>query len=294
VAAVRGDRFILRRPSPGQTMGGGRVLDPNPGRQHRRFKAAVVARLQTLLQGTPAELLLQALQRNEPATEAEVTKRAGLDSETAKGAWAELTDSKQIVVVGKQVISNIKWQALMDEVTVSLNGFHQSSPLRLGMSREELRSRLKVPAFLFNQLLSDHPNIEERQAVVAVAGHGVVFSAEQEKKVAELMKGMENAGINTPTVKQNKALVGDDVYFALLDLGQLQPISDDVVYTQTQYTAVRDQIIGYLTQHNTITASQVRDLLDTSRKYAIAWLEHLDQQKITRRVGDERELIRKY
>ena len=68
VAVTRGDRFILRRPSPGETIGGGRVLDPHPGRRHRRFRSETVERLKTLSQGTPAELLLQTVQRLEPTS----------------------------------------------------------------------------------------------------------------------------------------------------------------------------------------------------------------------------------
>ncbi|MGB1253665.1 MAG: selenocysteine-specific translation elongation factor, partial [Candidatus Promineifilaceae bacterium] len=66
MATVRGDRFILRRPSPAATIGGGRILDAQPGRQHRRFREDVLQRLRTLSKGTPAELVLQALARLEP------------------------------------------------------------------------------------------------------------------------------------------------------------------------------------------------------------------------------------
>ncbi len=80
IATVRGDRFILRRPSPAATIGGGRILDAQPGRQHRRFRADVLQRLKTLSKGTPDELVLQALTRSEPVAPTNLQKAVGLDS----------------------------------------------------------------------------------------------------------------------------------------------------------------------------------------------------------------------
>jgi selenocysteine-specific elongation factor len=78
---------------------------------------------------------------------------------------------------------------------------------------------------------------------------------------------------------------------ALVDLGRLVLVGGNVVYTQATYNEIIGRITGYLRQNGRINAAQLRDLLDTSRKYAISLLEHLDQRKITRRLGDDRELF---
>ena len=291
VAIMRGDRFILRRPSPGETMGGGRVLDPHPGRRHRRFRAETVERLRTLSQGTPAELLLQTVQRLEPTSEQNLLQTAGIDRETTVTVLEELLKSGQIVRLEQQIISQAGWQTLVSQLTQLVADHHQSYPLRLGISREELRSRLKLKAAVFNPLMAQAATdnlLTEAGALVHAPMHEVRFSAVQQAKIDDLLRQFARLGINSPSVKESKTAVGEDVYFALVDLGQLRPISADVVYDQATYDQLVEKLMRHLKAKESINAAQARDLLGTSRKYAIALLEHLDERRLTRRVGDDR------
>ncbi|HFE67045.1 MAG TPA: selenocysteine-specific translation elongation factor [Chloroflexi bacterium] len=294
VAAARGDRFILRRPSPGETLGGGQVLDPHPGRRHRRFRPDTIERLETLSQGTPAELLLQTLRRIEPANENNLIQTSGLDRDTAVTALAQLEAEKQIVRLGQQIISTARWQQLADQTGQILAVFHREYPLRLGLSREELRSRLRLKANVFNPFLSQlaaDGSLAEDGALVRAPNHAVTFSPAQQAKIDALLRRLAASGVASPSVKECKTAVGEDVYFALTDLGRLVQISPDVVYAPAEYEDLTGKIVAYLREHDRINAAQTRDLLGTSRKYAIALLEHLDEKRITRRVGDDRELL---
>jgi selenocysteine-specific elongation factor len=291
VVVTRGDRFILRRPSPGETIGGGRVLDPNPGRRHRRFRPETVERLKTLSQGTPAELLLQTVRRLEPTSAQNLLQTVGLDQGTAVSALAELEESGQVVRLEQQIISQAGWQTLVSQLMQLVADFHQRHPLRLGISREELRSRLKLKAAVFNPLMAQAAAenlLTEAGALVHASGHEVRFSDEQQAKIDTLLREFNRLGINSPSVKESKTAVGEDVYFALVDLGTLRPISADVVYDQTTYEQLIDRLMGELKAKGNLNAAGVRDLLGTSRKYAIALLEHLDERRLTRRVGDDR------
>jgi selenocysteine-specific elongation factor len=293
IAAARHDRFILRRPSPGETLGGGLVLDPHPGRRHRRFRPDVVARLETLAQGTPAELLLQTLRRLEPITQSKLLQQAGMDEETAVLALAELEAENQIITLEKQILTQAGWQALLTKVTAILQQYHRENPLRLGIPREELRSRLKLSPAVFNPLvqaaIEDGLTVEDG-TLLRQPDHQIRFSSKQETAVLALQRRMAAAGVGSPSVKECKTAVGEDVYFALLDLGQLKQINPDVVYATTDYDKITRQIINFLQKNGEIDAAQTRDLLQTSRKYAIALLEHLDDIKTTKRVGDKRVL----
>jgi selenocysteine-specific elongation factor len=293
VAVVRGDRFILRRPSPGATLGGGHVLDPHPGRRHRRFRPDVLERLQTLSKGTPAELLLQTLQRLEPITEAKFLQQAGMDAAAASTALQELEADQQLIRLDKQLLSKAGWLRNMDRLAEILAAYHQESPLRLGIPREELRSRLKLPAAVFNPLVNQATAdglLVEAGAVIHAPGHEIQFSPQQQTAVDNLLKQMARDGIGSPSVKACKAAVGEDVYWGLVDLAVLRPLNSDVIYAQPEYDRFTGMIVDYLRENGQINAAQVRDLLNTSRKYAIALLEHLDHRKVTRRVGDNREL----
>ena len=294
VAVARGDRFILRRPSPGATLGGGRVLDSHPGRRHRRFRPPVVQRLATLAQGTPAELLLQTLVRLEPVTAADLLRQSGLEQDTATAALRQLEDEEQIVRLDPYLLSRPRWQQYIDRLATILAAYHRDFPLRQGIHREELRSRLQLKTAAFNPLLS-HATAEgvlvESATVIHAPGHAIDFTPGQQRSADELLRRFAAAGANSPSVKEAKAAIGEDVYFALVDLGELRPVGEDVVYAAAEYEHLTGRIQDYLQQHGRINAAQVRDLLGTSRKYAIALLEHLDEQRITRRIGDERELI---
>lgn len=294
IAVLRGDRFILRRPSPGTTLGGGVVLDPFPGRRHKRFRSEIIERLKTLSQGTPAELLLQALQRIEPVSEDDLMNQSGLDEAAAKAALLEIDSDQQIVRFGKQLISRTGWQQKLDAMTKTVGEFHSQFPLRKGMSREELRSRMKLPAAVFNPLVAlaaENSALVEDRALVHIPGHEIAFSPTQLLSIAALEASMRSAGISSPSIKEVKGEIGEEVYFALIDLGQLIPLNNDIVYSEEIYRDLIDRVRSYLQSNSGINAAQTRDLLNTSRKYAIALLEHLDDIKLTRRVGDDRQLI---
>lgn len=294
VAVARGDRFILRRPSPGATLGGGKVLDPHPGRRHRRFRAEVVERLRTLSQGTPAELLLQKLQGLEPVTEAALLQQAGMDSETAAAALQTVLDDDLAVRLEQQLLSRATWQRLAAKTEQLLREFHAAYPLRPGMPREELRSRLQVKTAVFNPLLAQLAQqnaVADANGAVRLPHHQITFSDAQQARVDALLREMAAQGVNSPSVKECKAAVGEEVYGALLALGRLRQISADVVYHADVYAQVVEQVTAFLRENGRVNAAQVRDLLNTSRKYAIAILEHLDDARITRRVGDDRELV---
>ncbi|MGB4868888.1 MAG: selenocysteine-specific translation elongation factor, partial [Candidatus Promineifilaceae bacterium] len=238
VAVARGDRFILRRPSPGATLGGGKVLDPHPGRRHRRFRPDVIARLQTLAQGTPADLLLQALSRLEPTTQAKLLQSGGIDKEEATAVLAELEGDNLIVRLDQQLMTRAGWQRLLDRLAEIVQRYHHDNPLRLGVPREEARSRLKLSPAVFNPLIDAAAQsglIVPGETTLRLPTHEITFTPAQQTAVAALQRQMTAAGINSPSVKECKTAVGDAVYLALLDLGQLRQITDDVVYAAPQY-----------------------------------------------------------
>ena len=161
------------------------------------------------------------------------------------------------------------------------------------MPREELRSRLKLSPDVFNPLIAaavEDELVVEEGTLLRQPNHQINFSANQETAVASLLRRMSAAGVASPSVKDCKTAVGDDVYFALLDLGQLKQLNNDVVYATPDYEKIKSQIIQFLQNNSEIDAAQTRDRLKTSRKYATALLEHLDDIKVTKRVDDKRVL----
>ena len=146
VVVVKGDRFILRRPSPGATIGGGVIVDPYPKRRHKRFDAAVIARLETLVQGTPGEILIQALDALGPGPLKKAIEKAGLDHEAAKAALAEVRESGDLIYLEGEalVVSRAGWNKLTNDLGAVLTTYHTAHPLRAGISPNSLSSSVKT------------------------------------------------------------------------------------------------------------------------------------------------------
>ncbi len=294
IAMVRGDKFILRRPSPPLTLGGGHVLDPHPGRKHRRFRSDIAQRLEMLDKGSPEDLLLEAIFRYQPSMLSQLKSFIDLSNEEIDIAYLSLLESAKAELLEDYVLPAGGSTVWRNRIEVILENFHSESPLRPGPPREELRNRLGVPADFFNKLIlwaEQEQLLVQNGTIVRKTGHEISFTISQKEDVSRLTSKMARAGVNTPSVKECKAAVGDDVYFALIDLGEFKQLGSDVVYTSDVYQALVAQITDYLRRNQTIDVAKLRDLLGTSRKYAIALLEHLDDVRVTKRVGDYRELL---
>lgn len=294
LAVARGDHYILRRPSPGATIGGGLILDPHPGRRHRRFRKEVVARLQTLAEGTPEELLLQKLERLQPVAMQDLILQSGLPEDDALSAWQELVKQRRVKMVGSLALTEGYWRSMRQAVQSRVETYHQDYPLRRGVPREELRNRLGLAGPVFNALvqeLSEEGLVSDSGTAIHDPSFRVTLNEGQQQRVDELLSHLKESGVNSPSVKECKSLVGEGVYNALVEQDVLRQLNEDVVYRAADFRRIKTQIIDFITAHESAGAAEVRDLLDTSRKYAIAILEYLDKENLTRRVGDERVLV---
>ncbi len=297
---VRGERFIVRLPSPAATVGGGRVVDPNPGRKHRRFRPQIIERLETLARGTPAEVLLQALERRGPQVVGELLERSGL-GDAAQPALEELLTGGDVVVLGagatakhsSLVASRGWWSATTGRMQQELAAFHHRYPLRAGMGREELRSALRLAPRVFNGLrvrAAAEGLLVDEGITVRLPEHEVRFSPAQQQAVDGLLARFRRAPYTPPSYKESVAAVGEPVLAVLLARGDLVQVSADVLFLPATYEEMVRRIRAHIERQGSITLAQARDLFRTSRKYAQGLLEHLDEEGVTRRVGDERVL----
>jgi len=304
VPLVKGDRFIVRVPSPPATVGGGIVIDPHPGRKHRRFRPQVLDRLETLAQGSPAEILLQALERRGPTPAHDLLSASSL-GEAAPAALAQLLEKAQAVLLGSQVTaqpppsgsqllaSRTWWSTLVDRLSRDLSAYHQRFPLRAGMPREALRSGLKLDAKVFNAVMARagvKEMLVEEGATVRLPTHTVQLNADQQRRVDALMAQFRREPSSTPSFKDSVAAVGEEVLGVLIARGDLVQVSSDVLFLPETYADMVNRVRAHIRDNGNITLAQTRDLFGTSRKYAQALLEHLDETGVTRRVGDERVL----
>jgi len=296
VVAVRGDRYILRRPSPGETLGGGSVIDPHPNERHKRMDVSVISSLTKMAQGSPAEVLLEAARSLEIATRHELASRARIDDSTAEAAIKKLMADGALVSLDDSVImSQSKWDELRGQSIEYVTAFHKKLPLRRGMAREELKSKLNLDARVFNLLIAQYESrhiLIHTAGVVALPSHTVTFSAAQQTKADALLKRFATAPFATPSVKECVAEVGEDVFAALADTGAVRLVSPEVVFRSADYESLVAGVKSALAERGQISLAEVRDLFGTTRKYAQALLEHLDSIGVTIRDGDVRKAKR--
>ena len=313
VALTKGDRFILRQPSPSVTIGGGRVVNPFPGRRHRRFRPEVIERLETLAHGTPDEILLQDLERRQPCEARDLYRHTSLSQQQARESLSLLVEDGQVYVLDSSLdastassyrdasflITRSGWGALRERLQTLLGNHHRQFPLRAGMPREEVKSRLapyvsQLTSRLFNEIVERAVGegwLEDiAGATIRLASHEITFSPKQQQAVDYLLYTFRQDPYTTPSVAQCEEQVGPELLSALIEQGHLIKLSEDVIFLTGTYEEMRDRVVAHLQEKGTITVAEMRDMFSTSRKYALAFLGHLDEKRITRRVGDERVL----
>jgi len=298
VVTVRGDRYILRRPSPAETLGGGEVIDHQPKGRHKRFDQDVLKSLESLAQGSPVDVLIEAAMALNAASTKDVITKSRLEKSVAEMALKELVNNGQLIQLEKEeadsiVISAAQWNELIGKVHNILDTFHKQFPLRRGIPREELKSRLKLSARVFNasiKKLADSNQVMDAKGVVSRFGFEIKLEAGQQAKVKELIRKFESNPYATPSVKESQAEVGEDILNVLIESGDLIAVSQDVIFRASDYDEMVEKIKSAIHQNGQVTLGEVRDMLGTTRKYIQALLEHLDSVGVTMRAGDARKL----
>lgn len=294
IIAVRGDKLIIRRPSPSETIGGGLVIDPRPSKRHKRFDLDTIEKLNSVLKGDPTEILFVASLSKGVLSSKELIKLSGLSEEIARIALKECIASSTIILLDDPssadpfLINSPQLVELKRTIEIFVSEYHSSFPLRKGIPKEELKSRMKMTTKSLNLIL-EKSNLIDNGSWITHPAHSVVFSSSEQTKIYQLLATMNLDPYTTPSVKDVKAALGDEVFNALVESGELTQLSSDVVY-RSETVQIMISEINKAMKEKEFTAGEVRDLFGTSRKYALALLEYLDSKGITIRNGDQRRI----
>ena len=292
-AVVRGDHFVVR--SSQTTLGGGTVVDPQ-ARRHRRKYSPVLDRLAVMEKGSDRDILLKSIEVSEPAEFQVLVDRANLQPAAARSELQRMASERLIVVLGKgairrgvSIFSAAGWQALGAKARKFLDAYHREFPLRKWAPKEELRSRLAMTPQVFGDVLprlaGDGALVEEGVGVRRPE-HRPKLPADQQAAVDSYLGLLESNPYSPPT----DSPVNGEVLNLLADEGAVVKVSETVVFSSGAYEKMVEEITSHIRTRGEITVGDVRDKFDTSRKYALALLEHLDHRRVTRRVGDARVL----
>ena len=292
LAVAVGDRFVIRRPSPPQTLGGGAVADITGERMRRRREAVAV--LERRSAPTAASRLLAAL--DVPRTLVEAGARGGLDSSERDAAARELVESGRAVALADALLARDSFEALATRVERTLAATHRRSPLRAGAPREEVRSSLDLPSKRFNALverLAADGRIAERGSALALPSHVPTLTSAQESAWARARVALAREPLQPPSPAQLESEYGLDreLVAALAERGDLVRIGTEAVFLPDAVARFAETVVTELTQTRTITVARARDLTGSSRKHVLPLLGFLDDRGLTRRSGDDRILV---
>lgn len=306
VVAGKGDRFVIRSYSPMRTIGGGTVIDANAPK-HKRFRPEIQELLATIEMGTPDELIDQFLAgKNGLFTMEELVTATGLTRADVEQNLSKLVDNHQVKFIAKDksnlLVSNQVYQKWGLETQNMANAYHQEHPLREGYPKEELRSRKysfisnkNFPYLLSSMEMDGFIRLFEKTvANVEFTGQ---LPENHQKRLESMAAQIKEGGFQPPSwaeVAKSHPIKDTEVQeylHYLLRQGELVKIGEDLYFPAKQYEEAKQLIISFLRENKEISVGQTRDLLQTSRKFALPLLDSLDRERLTRRVGDNRVLV---
>ncbi len=282
LAVAAQDRFVLRVPSPPATIAGGTFVDVAP-RKHPRHDSAV---RDSLVRRAAGNVLQEELRKYPRG----VAVSALLKASTARDTDIDRLQARR---VGDWIFSDDTWRSVSGRAAEELEQYHAAHPLREGMPREELRSRLALPAASFGPLVAglvEEGRAVERNGSLAAPGHEVAL--ERQGAAASLVALLEEQRFTPPSLPEAMERTGAtaEMVRALAQRGDLVRLSDDVAFGRAAFDAAVALVKEIVATSGSVTVAQLRDRMGASRRPVLALLEHLDAQRVTRRVGDARVL----
>ena len=303
--AVWGDRFVIRRYSPPLTIGGGRILDPQPIK-YRRSNTGYIERLQRLDQDRADEVLGDKLLSGQAGLKLamDLAGELGLSLQRVEAGLEELEAADQAVLSENRLyaVHRTIWDDLGKSIVDGLEAYHVEFPLKPGPNREELKNRCVrgLDAALYEHLLQrleQEGRIAMEGAAVRTAGYSISFSADEEEIKGQIEAALKQADLaDVPGAEElaqrlqvDKKQI-DAMLRALQDLGQVVPLEGGLFLHSQTVEAVRAQLREELEKSGQITVAAFRDLIGSNRRYALALLSFFDAQGFTQRRDDVRVL----
>ena len=306
ILTFRGDRIIIRDFSAQHTVGGGEVINPFAPK-HKRFTPETIATLAQWEEADDAQIVNIVLSNSEtlcvpesflyyylPHSQTDVRAILNsLETEEKIIRWNEsgreplVSDAERTTTVKTQIIN-------------TLTAFHEAQPLLTGQNASQLRHQLSLDEQSFERLANEL--IKARELVkdgnlLRLASHEIQFSQEEETAKEKLEQLFLEAGMNTPTLNELSTLlpeytpkVLESTFYALLNLGRFVKIAENFFIHKTKFEEISDALTTYLRENATITVAEFRETAETSRKYAVPFLEYCDTQNLTVRDGNIRRL----
>jgi len=293
-----GDRFIIREFSPVVTIGGGVVLDAAPIPRmpgHENF-------LQTLESGDPEVALGVRIARRGQAGISiwRLIAETGWTRNFIEARLGPAVKNARVLRIGELFVDAPAMVRLQQLIVSSMEGFHRKNSLVNGIAREALREQVKASPEVFAaslEMLSREKEVEVAGELVRLPGHGVVMKDEEAESKQKIEAAFAGSGLKVPALPEVLAGLKVDkgraqkIVTLLLRDKVLIKVSDELVFHRSALEELRRVVAAQKARSPKMDVATFKELTGVSRKYAIPLLEYLDRERVTRRVGDAREIL---
>ena len=305
VSLVKDDRFVIRSYSPIRTIGGGLVLNPIPPK-HKRFRRETVQGLLEIPKKSPADLLAYYIHQADflGTSISDLVLMTNITEKSLLQILQGLLSNKTVLIMDRDnriYIHDNSFQRLRQSLRQNLEDYHKAHPLKAGMPKEELKTKLppSMSPKLFNLLINymlKEKEIEAAEDTVHLASHKVALGADQASIRDKILSTYRETRLQPPYFKElQKELNTDsdrakDVLMLLVEDGRLIKVKEDLYFDTDAVKALKQQLVDFLTLNGEISTPQFKEMTGASRKYVIPLIEYFDSQNLTIRIGDIRKL----
>ena len=300
-AVLAHDRYVLRSYSPVQTIGGGEILHASPQKK-KRFSEAALHELRILGSGTLGEVTAQFIlgAQFNGIEESELPFLTNANKRKLEETLNVLQAQKRVVRYDREkglLIHADNVEKARGEITATLAQHHKDFPLKVGLQKEELRSRTtgsnnpKLFNYLISQLSQEGVVVLDKETI-RLKEHKVTLAQDQEKTRREVEEIYRKSELQPPYFRDLKdkfsGNAGKDVLDLMVKDGVLVKVKEDLYFHRDAIEKLKQRLMGYLKEKGEIDAPQFKEMTNISRKYMIPLLEYFDAAQLTMRVGDKR------
>jgi selenocysteine-specific elongation factor len=304
VVALPHDRFVIRGSGVIQTLGGGVVLDAHPTK-HKRNAPSVIEDLTVLREGSQDQAIAQHIRRSGMGGIApdDLLKRVATSSSEVQRVIKMMIDQGEALLIDPEkmkVIDIRSYHQLRERTLAQLKEFHQRFPMKSGLAKEELRTKLpmevdvKLFQILLNGLIKSKEILLEKDKL-RLPTHQI-SSMDEKGLIKRVEEAVLKAGLQSPSPKElseewsEKEEGVQAVFEHLVHKGVLVKIKSGIYIHRVPFEHLKEELVSYLKKNKEITTPQFKEMTKASRKYAIPLIEYFDQIKLTIRLGEKRVL----
>ncbi|WAJ22552.1 MULTISPECIES: selenocysteine-specific translation elongation factor [Clostridia] len=293
IVVLKGDRFVLRTITPVTTIGGGMIIDPKPQR-YKKFTEELI-RSVSLKDSSSVDEIMEEYLKGHPFSVLEEIA-SFINGETVEKELSHLIEEGTVIQIGKQYLHKeflIRFQSGAESI---LMDYHESNPLRSGMPKAELLDKFHLPnkkqGEILLQYLTEVKRLKLEQNLVSLFYFKPELTQNQQKIKEDLLGRIHLSGYSLMTISElteNNKDRQQVLEFMLKE--ELLLFPGQYILDRGQYEGVRGKAKDLFDEKGIIKLSDFRDMVGTSRKFALILLERFDQEKYTKRQGEDRIIV---